>query len=183
LKTKALLLTLAFLVVAAMNLPAKSVILTFFTDMFNQISIKPQEEGGMQKFPIGSVSIDGKINEDPANRFTVQVKEIIPDTATQNPMAVSPESLANGKYIYYTYCNVCHTDSRKLNENGFADSKMNNLGMIAPSLIAITHQFSDGYIHNKIKYGGAVMPSLGNLTTSKERWDVVNNIRELEKQP
>ncbi len=182
-KGKNIVVLLAFLMAAATNLPAKTVIVNFFTDMFNQISIKPQEEGGMKTFPIGSVSIGGKVFEDPADRFAVQVKQIVVGTSTPNPAPVSAESLENGKAIFNTYCIVCHTDTRKLDQNGFADSKLNKLGMIAPALVAITHQFRDGYIFSKVRYGGAVMPSLGNQTTDEERWNVVNYIRELEKQP
>ncbi len=182
-KTKTLLLTAAFLFLVGVNLPAKTVILNFFTDMFNQISIKPQEPGSMQTFPFGSISIDGRKIEDPENRFVSQVKEISIFTASRNPIPGTPESLQNGKYIFNTYCVVCHSDSNEINEEGFANTKINKLGMVAPAIISITYQFADGYIHSKIKYGGAIMPSLGYATTEKDRWDVVNYIRELERQP
>ena len=182
-KNRTLLLSLLFMIIIGFNLPAKSVILNFITDMFNQISIKPQEEGSMQEFPIGSVSIDGRNYEDPVNRFVAQIKEISPQTASQNPVAREKTSLLNGKFIFNTYCIVCHSDSREADEEGFASTSINKLGMVAPVLIPITHQFTDGYIHNKIKYGGTVMPSLGYATSAQDRWDVVNYIRELEKQP
>lgn len=137
----------------------------------------------MQSFPIGSVSIEGKMVDNPADRFANQVAEITPETATKNPVPQSVTSLENGKYIFDTYCIVCHSDSRETNEEGFATTEINKLGMIAPALISISHQFNDGYIHKKIKFGGAVMPPLGYATTEQERWDVVNYIRKLETQP
>jgi hypothetical protein len=54
--------------------------------------------------------------------------------------------------------------------------------MIAPAVIALTPFFSDGYIYHKAKYGGAVMPAMGYAVPAGERWNIVNYIRELEKQ-
>ena len=182
-KAKILLLTAVFLILVGINSNATSVLLNFVTDMFNQISIKPQENGSMQEFPIGSTSIDGRKVEDPANRFASQVNEISTKTATPNLIPKTPESIENGKYIFNTYCIVCHSDLKEINDEGFANTKINELGMVAPAIVPITHQFTDGYIHMKIKYGGAVMPSLGYAITEREGWDVVNYIRELEKLP
>ena len=53
--------------------------------------------------------------------------------------------------------------------------------MIAPAVVALTPFFSDGYIYHKAKYGGAVMPPLGYAVDTRERWNIVNYIRELEK--
>jgi len=171
-----------FFGIGAVNLPAKTALFNRVSDMFNQVSIKPQERGGMRAFPIGTVSTDGRENQDPANRFNWMVKEIDGDTSTANPNRPMAESPANGKLKYDTYCGVCHGDTGKINEEGFADTSVNKLGMIAPALITLTPHFTDGYIFNKIKYGGAVMPSLGYATTAKDRWDIVNYIRELEKK-
>ena len=137
----------------------------------------------MGTFPIGIVSVDGRVNEDPADRFSWMEPEILDETATKNPLAPAPESLGNGKLKFDTYCLVCHGDSNAINEAGFAATKINELGMIAPAVVMLTPFFSDGYIFHKAKYGGAVMPALGYATTAKDRWDIVNYIRTLEKAP
>ena len=176
-----ILIICGILLIGSTTLLAKSSVLVFLTDLYNQVSIKPQETGSMIEFPIGTVSIDGRVNEDPRDRFSWLVKEIDASTATKNPAAVAPLSLENGKLKYNTYCMVCHGDTSKINEEGFADTKVNKLGMLAPALIPLTPAFSDGYIFNKIKHGGAVMPTLGYVTTDRDRWDIINYIRQLEK--
>ncbi len=182
-KRKFLILLSLFLFVVALNLAAKSTLFTLVTDMFNQVSLKPQERGSMRTFPIGTVSVDGRVNEDPADRFSWMEKEILNETATKNPTTPGPESIANGKLKYNTYCLVCHGDTTAINKAGFAATKINDLGMIAPAVIKLTPFFSDGYIFHKAKYGGAVMPALGYATTATDRWDIVNYIRTLEKAP
>ena len=59
-RVKILLIAAGILLLVAASLPAKSTLFTLIYDMFNQISIKPQEQGGMSEFVIGAVSIDGE---------------------------------------------------------------------------------------------------------------------------
>ncbi len=166
----------------AANLMAKSSVFTVITDMFNQISIKPQEKGSMNAFVVGAVTVDGSEIEDPNDRFSRILKDIISATATINPTKPDAASLADGQRKFNTFCAVCHGTSREINKEGFAKTKVNELGMIAPAVIALTPFFSDGYIYHKAKYGGSVMPVMGYAVTARERWNIVNYIRELEKQ-
>ena len=180
-KTKAILFLMILIVVVASSLWAKSSLLVFLTDLYNQISIKPQEEGSIIEVPIGTVSVKGVENEDLNARFNWLENEISEKTTTKNPVKPTKSSLANGKQKYLTYCAVCHSTTREINEEGFAKTKVNELGMLAPAVIRLTHNFTDGYIFQKIKYGGSVMPSLGFALTEKDRWDIVNFIRTLER--
>ena len=181
-KRKALILFALASLIITPTLFGKSSILVFVIDMYDQRSIKPQEVGSVTKFPIHSVSTDGRYYEAPGPNFDWMGKEFGPE-ATKNPVPASPESLANGQLKYDTYCAVCHTDSAQVSEMGTARSKVNDKGMVAPAVVLLTPNFTDGYIYNKAKWGGAVMPPLGYATTEKDRWDIVNYIRQkLEKQ-
>jgi len=182
LRVKILLIAAGILLLVAAGLPAKSTLFTLVYDMFNQISIKPQESGGMSEFVVGAVSIDGSEIEDPNDRFSRIIKDVISETATINPIKPDAASLADGQFKFNTFCAVCHGTTREINKEGFAKTKVNELGMIAPAVIALTPFFSDGYVYHKAKYGGSVMPAMGYAVNAGERWNIVNYIRELEKQ-
>ncbi|OGG93549.1 MAG: hypothetical protein A2508_09785 [Candidatus Lambdaproteobacteria bacterium RIFOXYD12_FULL_49_8] len=163
---------------------AKSSLWIAVTDLYDQKSIKPQEAGSMTQFTVGTVTTDGKLFESTEQNFDWITNEMDPALTTRNPVAASPESLANGENKFYTYCAVCHTDNSQTSPAGLANSKVNEKGMLAPAMLLMTPGFSDGYIYSKIKYGGAIMPVLGYATTDKDRWDIVNFIRaKLETQP
>ena len=172
---------LLVLLIAA-NLPARSTLFTLVYDMFDQPSIKPQEKGSMNAFVVGAVSTDGNEIEDPDDRFSRIIKDVISETATINPIQPTGASYDEGELKFDTFCTVCHGSTRDINAAGFAKTKVNDLGMIAPAVITLTPHFSDGYIYHKIKYGGAVMPAMGYALDAGERWNIVNYIRKLERQ-
>lgn len=181
-KNKILILLGLLILISASGLSAKSTLLTILTDMFNQISIKPQERGSMTDFPIGMVNTMGQEIEDPNDRFSWLIKEMDTNTQTKNPFKITEKSIENGKQKFNTYCAVCHGTNTDYNEEGFAKTKINELGMIAPPLLLLSPTLTDGYIYKKSQYGGAVMPPLGYATTENDRWDIINYIRELEKK-
>jgi len=182
-KTRILLLAVVLIFLGVSTLPARTAVYSLIMDMFNQISLKPQERGSLASFPLGTVSFDGRYAQDLTDRFSWLLKEMNEQTATPNPLREPVAAVRPGQLSFDTFCAVCHSDNREINIEGFAKTKVNELGMVAPAVITLTPQFTDGYIHQKIKYGGAVMPSLGYATTERDRWEIIRYLRELEKKP
>jgi len=181
-KSKTLLIASVALLMMGTTAYAKSTIMSWNTDQYNQKSIKPQEKGSMIRFPAGVVSVDGRYYDTDEDKMTWAGREMVPETATKNPVAATPESIARGKQKYAVYCTVCHGPGADRAENGLALSKVNAKGMVAPVMLDLSPAFTDGYLYGKIRFGGAVMPPLGYSTTAKERWDIINYVRALEKQ-
>lgn len=174
-KTREILLTIGFLIIGSSCLFGASSILTWVKDMYNQISLKPQERGMMMTFPEGIVSIDGRYYEPHPAPMSWVVKEMKPATATTNTTRATPESILNGKKVFNIICAACH------GQNGMSGTPVMLKGMPAPPIKLMSPGFTDGYIYRKIKFGGIVMPPFGYATSEKERWDIVNYIRVLEK--
>ena len=171
------------LVALLISAPAYAIspVISWMMDMVDQISIKPQGEGTMTQFPVGSVttdgilvSTDGYTNPEASSGLWMMYRNDS-SLAPANPVASSEESLKNGEYLYNVYCTVCH------GEDGNAQTPV---GMLrgAPPLTAIIGgdpTFAQGYLYSKIKYGGLVpesMPPFGYATSAKERWDIVNYV-------
>ena len=167
---------------AAAQLPVRSTLSSLVYDMFNQVSIKPQEKGSMEAFAVGAVSTDGSEIEYPNDRFGRIIKDVIPAPTAIHPTGSRSASLAEGKLMYNTICRVCHGTGREINAVGFAKSNVNDLGMIAPAVVTLAPFLSDSHIYYMIKYGGQIMPPLGYAVTSGERRNIIKHIRELEKR-
>ena len=98
----------------------------------------------------------------------------------KNPVAVTTESLSDGKRIYQRYCASCHGSNA---EGGPG----NDLIPAAPDLTdkEWKHGSTDGEIFSAIKNG--VPPELnmipfGDQIKDTEIWNVVNYIRSLAKR-
>lgn len=129
-----------------------------------QPSYKPQEDP--LPLPPGSIPIQGAA--------------FIPGSGSPlNPVPADEISLARGKQLYSSHCALCHGPAGKGNGPfaAFFTNKPANL------LTGNSKNNSDGAMFLVISNGVAgKMPALKeNLPGARERWDVVNYIRDLQK--
>lgn len=136
----------------------------WFLDMVNQPSIKPQQEGTVQNFPADSVPRQGV---EPFIGPDAKIgNQVARDVMPKNPETATPAALANGKFIYLTYCAACHAP------NGMGMTPVTQKGMPPVPIAVMVPGLSESHIYNKALYGGAIMPSYGFQTSAKDRWDV-----------
>lgn len=141
----------------------------WFLDMFNQPSIKPQEEGTFQAFPVNSVPRSGA---EPFIAATAIVDgKLLRDQIPPNPTRATPDSVARGRVLYETYCGVCHGNE------GQAGTPVVQRGMPAPPIQAMLGFLSEAHLYNKIRFGGPIMPTYGFQTSMSDRWDMVNYLK------
>lgn len=141
----------------------------FYLDMFNQPSIKSQEEGTFQRFPEDSVPRSGR--EPFIEATAVRDGQLVRDLEPLNPTQATPVSVARGRVLYDTYCAVCHA------ADGNAGTPVTQRGMPAPPIGALLPVLSEPHLYNKILYGGPIMPAYGFQTSQQDRWDMVNYMK------
>lgn len=141
----------------------------FYLEMFNQVSIKPQEEGTIQAFPVDSVPRSGVEPFIPAT--AILNNQLRRDLEPKNPTRVTPASIKRGKFIYDTYCTPCH------GATGEGNTPVTQRGMPAPPIKMLIPVFSESHLYNKALYGGPLMPPYGFQTSRQDRWDMVNYMK------
>lgn len=95
-----------------------------------------------------------------------------------NPVPVTEETVAQGQVLYVRFCAVCH------GATGRGDGPVIGPGKIpfAPDLtLPVTVQRSDGYLYGIVRVGRGLMPPYGGRIPSRERWLVVNYVRQLQR--
>jgi mono/diheme cytochrome c family protein len=99
------------------------------------------------------------------------------DGAPNNPVVADKVSLARGKQLFTTNCQMCHGDA------GLGD------GPISAFLIkkkpanlsgALVQSQPDGALFMTISNGLGYMPAMNENFTVRERWDLVNYVRTLK---
>ena len=91
----------------------------------------------------------------------------------QNPIPATPESIAQGEYLYQINCLVCH------GAGGLGDGPVGLLLATAPVDLndAYTQDQADGQIFFTLTRGRGTMPYYRDALTHEERWHVVNYLR------
>lgn len=165
------MILLAVLVAFVVLLPTSVFAWPWSQDMMNQPSIKPQE-GVMFPFPSRSVPIFGIPT-------TVKTREEAKDL--RNPVAVTGDSITQGRRLFRIYCAACH------GLTGKAESPVSGkIGAIDLTDDYVQKNLTEGWIWGTITFGSFVMPAYGvpsaekggsNDLSVEERWHVVNYVR------
>jgi mono/diheme cytochrome c family protein len=144
---------------------------SWFSAMVKQRAIKPYT---MLRDPVdGTVPITGR--EPIANRETAD--------RLVNPRTRTSESVNRGKFVYETYCLVCH------GTQGHGDGPISSaaggpfIGVRSVVTDTVARK-SDGYIYGVIvsapTMGRGLMPRYGDKVRGADRWDLVNYVRTLQ---
>jgi mono/diheme cytochrome c family protein len=117
----------------------------------------------------------------PSGSIPIQGAAFIPGAGSPiNPVPTDDTSLARGKQLYSSHCALCHGTTGKGNGPyaAFLTNKPANL------LTGNARNNSDGAMFLVISNGVAgKMPELKeNLPGARERWDVVNSVRQMQEQ-
>lgn len=96
----------------------------------------------------------------------------------KNPTTLGDDTLTLGRERYETYCLVCHGPKGK--GDGTVAPKM----LVAPPSLLTTkiRGWSDGSIFHVITDGQGMMGSYSGQIIEKDRWLIVNYIRQLQKE-
>lgn len=137
-------------------------------DMYTQPSNRAQKYGA-PPMPKDSVPTTGKQlpMETRADSFNIP-----------NPEFPTDESLARGKHIYDTYCEICHGGK------GLGDGLVGKKYMTPADLTSdYVQKQPDGSLYFVITYGGILkddhMPAYGDAISPQDRWHLINYIKQV----
>jgi len=100
-----------------------------------------------------------------------------------NTRTRTSESINRGKFVYETYCLVCHGEAGR--GDGPISSAAGGAFFGVRSLVSDTAaRRSDGFLYGVIAnaqtMGRALMPRYGDKVRGTDRWDLVNYVRTLQ---
>lgn len=142
-------------------------------DMVDQPSAKPQESVAPSE--PNAVPIEGGETL-PAPTTEREIFAAKDAAATiPNPVPATAESVARGASFYQTHCWVCH------GEHGRGDGPV-GVKFVDPSPVDLnenhTQDQTDGQLFFTITRGRVAMPFYRDALNQRERWDLINFIRD-----
>ena len=105
---------------------------------------------------------------------------VAPDAAraVKNPFPSNPENLEAGKQTFADNCVLCHGDKGKGDGIAARTSKIPPANFTDSKLLAAE---TDGSLFWKMSEGRGPMPTWKETLSEKERWQLVDYIRKLNK--
>ncbi len=135
------------------------------TDMWYQPSLRPED--APRPAPEHSVPLG-------AGRLPVDRDDA--DTLTK-PVPATAASIQHGKALFGERCAACH------GPEGHGGGPVSKFFPPAPDLAYSTIRArSDGFIYGTITFGGRAMPAQAEGLTPRDRWDLVNFVRDVQSR-
>lgn len=135
------------------------------SDMVDQPSFRPQEDPlPLAEGAVPAAGLEPVLSRDEAMRDLV------------NPVAATPANIAQGARLYGTFCLHCH--GAKGRGDGPVAAKISKpADLTAKQYI----ESRDGLFYYTIRHGTPIMPALAEAIAPRERWEIVNFVRTLQR--
>jgi mono/diheme cytochrome c family protein len=163
----------------------------FLAFMRNAPSFDPYE--ATRPAPAGAVSFQSPVGEvmppiasvalGPEMRATdAGLREFAAGPYGRNPFRTD-ELMGLGQDRYDRHCAVCHGNQGLADGPVVARTGEDKYPPIARNLtLPPAVELPDGYIYGVIRAGRGLMPAYGSRTTHRERWAIVEYVRQLQRQ-
>ena len=95
----------------------------------------------------------------------------------ENPLADTPEIIADGKALYEVYCDHCH------GATGQGDGLVGTVfAGVPPYDKGVTKDLSEGHVFHVITHGIRRMGAHGSQISPEKRWKIVKYVKQLQNQ-
>jgi mono/diheme cytochrome c family protein len=99
-----------------------------------------------------------------------------------NPVPADSASLARGEVLFDRFCSVCH-GPQGMSAGSPMVQRMPPMALMNAFNLANgpSVQYVDGYIYGMIRVGRGLMPPYGHQVSHFDRWNLVNYVRQLQR--
>lgn len=94
----------------------------------------------------------------------------------KNPIPLTAENLAEGKRLYFNYCQACH------GETGMGDGPVvQRNGPVPPAYSSdVLKNLPEGKMFHTIQFGKNMMGSHASQLTATQRWKIIQHVQTLQ---
>jgi mono/diheme cytochrome c family protein len=152
--------------ILAIAAPRPAAAFPWSIDMFRGDAVQPMAQAP-RVMPPGTLPVGGE-----RPRSTAASRRL------KNPRDPGPDDVAQGRKLYALYCSVCH------GAGGRGNGPVSFMLRTRPADLT-SHRvvlMKDGSIYGTIRNGTQIMPSYGDALSPRERWQIVDFIRDVQQQ-